>query len=373
MIQASELPPQIILPNYQSDFESPASVAQAIAYDDPNRVIFITGLRGSGKTALLTQIEQQVMKLTNTYVVEIDNNQRMVQNFGHNLKNLFKVHALTDKLSSISVMGFGLSFSKNYEDYTTQDIENFMTVLTKLHKRVVIFIDEFNHKENTREFIQLLQNLKRHNLNFYLVADGLPKMIYDIEHDQTLTFLKRARHIQTTMLNLNEIEMEYQKHLGFAPDVTHQIAQLTGGYSFGFQLLGYKLWNATKLGQQPANQQTFEAIKSLYIQDLFTQSYDIIFDNLSNHDREYLVGTANNLTTSQIAGLMNYQKSAKQQQNYVNQYRRRMIQQDLISPAGNGRVRFKLPLFKEYLADTQDPDSIRYNPFYWFEDRVTIK
>lgn len=363
-------PPQIILPNYQSDFESPASVAQAIACDDPNRVIFITGLRGSGKTALLTQIEQQVMKLTNTYVVEIDNNQRMVQNFGHNLKNLFKVHALTDKLSSISVMGFGLSFSKNYEDYTTQDIENFMTMLTKLHKRVVIFIDEFNHKENTREFIQLLQNLKRHNLNFYLVADGLPKMIYDIEHDQTLTFLKRARHIQTTMLNLNEIEMEYQKHLNFDPGVSHQIAQLTGGYSFGFQLLGYKLWNATKISQQPASQQTFDAIKPLYIQDLFTQSYDIIFDNLSNHDREYLVGTANNLTISQIAGLMDYQKSAKQQQNYVNQYRRRMIQQDLISPAGNGRVRFKLPLFKEYLADTQDPDSIRYNPFYWCEDGV---
>ena len=221
---------------------------------------------------------------------------------------------------------------------------------------------EFNHKENTREFIQLLQNLKRHNLNFYLVADGLPKMIYDIEHDQTLTFLKRARHIQTTMLNINEIEMEYQKHLNFAPVVTHQIAQLTGGYSFGFQLLGYKLWNATMISQQPANQQTFDAIKSLYIQDLFTQSYDIIFDNLSNHDREYLVGTANNMTTTQIADLMNYQKSAKQQQNYVNQYRRRMIQQDLIIPAGNGRVKFKLPLFKEYLADTQNPDSIRYNP-----------
>lgn len=68
------------------------------------------------------------------------------------------------------------------------------------------------------------------------------------------------------------------------------------------------------------------------------------------------------MTTTQIANLMGYRKSARQQQNYVNQYRRRMIQQELISPAGNGRVRFKLPLFKEYLADTQDPDSIRYTP-----------
>ena len=59
---------------------------------------------------------------------------------------------------------------------------------------------------------------------------------------------------------------------------------------------------------------------------------------------------------------MNYDKSAKQQQNYVNQYRRRMIQQDLITPAGNGRVRFKLPLFKQYLNDTQNPDSVRYDP-----------
>lgn len=54
------------------------------------------------------------------------------------------------------------------------------------------------------------------------------------------------------------------------------------------------------ISQQPANQQTFDAIKFLYIQDLFMQSYDIIFDNLSNHDREYLVGTANNMTTTQL-------------------------------------------------------------------------
>lgn len=90
--------PWIILPNYQGDFESPASVVQAIAYDDPNRVIFITGLRGSGKIARLTQIEQQVMNLANTYVVEIDNNQRMVQNFGHNLKIFLRFTVLRIKL-----------------------------------------------------------------------------------------------------------------------------------------------------------------------------------------------------------------------------------------------------------------------------------
>ena len=59
---------------------------------------------------------------------------------------------------------------------------------------------------------------------------------------------------------------------------------------------------------------------------------------------------------------MNYDRTAKQQQNYVNQYRRRMIQQDLITPAGNSQVRFKLPLFKEYLDDTQDINSVRYDP-----------
>ena len=39
-----------------------------------------------------------------------------------------------------------------------------------------------------------------------------------------------------------------------------------------------------------------------------------------------------------------------------------MIQQDLITPVDNGRVRFKLPLFKQYLSDTQNPDSVRYDP-----------
>ncbi|WP_331196277.1 hypothetical protein [Limosilactobacillus pontis] len=273
-----------------------------------------------------------------------------------------QIHSLHDHISTISIMGFNLSFNKTNEDYTTQDIENFMEMLTRLDKQVVIFIDEFNHKENTREFIQLLQNLKRHRLNFNLVADGLPQMIYEIEHEQPLTFLKRARHIQTTMLDVNQIENEYQKHLNFSPILSHQMAQLTGGYSFAFQLLGCKLWNATNISRQKPNQKTFEVIKQLYIEDLFTQSYDIIFDNLSTNDRKYLRGIANGMSTTEIASLMNYDKSAKQQQNYVNQYRRRMIQQDLITPAGNGRVRFKLPLFKEYLNDTQNPDSVRYDP-----------
>lgn len=70
----------------------------------------------------------------------------------------------------------------------------------------------------------------------------------------------------------------------------------------------------------------------------------------------------NNLQRNPFALLMNYDRAAKQQQNYVNQYRRRMIQQDLITPAGNGQVRFKLPLFKEYLDDTQDINSVRYDP-----------
>lgn len=75
-------PPNIMLPNYQSDFESPQAVAEVIKYGDPNRVIFITGLRGSGKTALLTKIEQQVSQLDDTYILEIDNNQHMFQAFG---------------------------------------------------------------------------------------------------------------------------------------------------------------------------------------------------------------------------------------------------------------------------------------------------
>ena len=95
---------------------------------------------------------------------------------------------------------------------------------------------------------------------------------------------------------------------------------------------------------------------------MFTQSYDIIFDNLSTNDRKYLQGVANNMSTTEIASLMNYDKAVTQQQNYVNQYRRRMIQQDLITPVDNGRVRFKLPLFKQYLSDTQNPDSVRYDP-----------
>ncbi len=37
--------------------------------------------------------------------------------------------------------------------------------------------------------------------------------------------------------------------------------------------------------------------------------------------------------------------------NYANQYRRRLIEAELIAPAGRGKVAFTLPYLRDYLSD----------------------
>lgn len=39
-----------------------------------------------------------------------------------------------------------------------------------------------------------------------------------------------------------------------------------------------------------------------------------------------------------------------------------MIERHLITPVSHGEVAYTLPLFKEYIAATQNPDS----EFYWY-------
>ena len=116
------------------------------------------------------------------------------------------------------------------------------------------------------------------------------------------------------------------------------MADLTKGYPFAFQVLGYLTWN---------NNGDYSAVLDEYEQYLSEYVYDKIWSELSPKDRDIAKGIAD-IKSGKIKEIRNY---LKLETNEFNPYRKRLIRKGIISGETRGYVFFTLPLFAEYVID----------------------
>lgn len=128
------------------------------------------------------------------------------------------------------------------------------------------------------------------------------------------------------------------------------MAQMTKGYSYAFQLLGYLLFDHVQ--DQVPNMVDVDAIAPDYKNYLYNNAYQKIFAEMSDMDRKYLYAVCGNHKLDEVAKIMGKSNV------FVAQYRRRALERHLIVPTKLGYVSFTLPYFENYLNETKNVDSI---------------
>ena len=103
------------------------------------------------------------------------------------------------------------------------------------------------------------------------------------------------------------------------------MAELTKGYPFAFQVLGYLTWNHSG---------HYEVVIDEYEQYLSEFVYDKIWSELSQKDRIVAIREHLGMET-----------------NEFNPYRKRLIKKGIVSGETRGYVFFTLPLFERYVID----------------------
>ena len=327
------------------------TVIDKIEYYDYAQSFFITGVRGSGKTSFLTYISQKLLDNNDNYVIDLMNKKGMIYSLLQQLLSKVKKHRFFDDVSSIGIASFSFSRQKQMNDDEAELIQLFEKI-KKENKRVIVFIDEVTNNEEIRELLQYFSLWKRKEYPIHLVMAGLPEVILEVQNDDRLTFLLRAERITMDYLNKADMVSQYRKVLNCSLEVASKMAQLTKGYSYAFQLLGFLCFEATKEGELTL--ETIEKLLPDYQYRLFANVYQKIFLSLSEQDRHYLLAVAEHQTFSEIVSAM------QQSKNYVSQYRRRAIEKGLITPSGHGKVVYTLPFFENYLLEVQNPDSVYY-------------
>lgn len=309
--------------------------------DDTSAVYMITGVRGSGKTVMMSTISKELSEDPKWIILELNPNRDLLQSMAASLYDIKSVQALFIKAKlNLSVFGIGLSF----EDVPPiADIEvalaKMLALIKKEGKRVLVTIDEVVNDEYMRIFTSAYQIMIRKDLPVYLLMTGLYENIYSLQNEKTLTFLYRAPKVILDPLNYTSIRTTYQKVFSLQPEAAEQMAFLVKGYPYAFQVLGYLYWEKEK-------NQTLEDVIPEFDQYLAEYVYDKIWSELSETDKRIIrvLSSENSMQTKDVRAEMDGMSSEK-----FSVYRDRLKKQGLINTSEYGKISLALPRFDAYV------------------------
>lgn len=317
------------------------------------RSIFITGVRGVGKTSLMMRVTEKLNSNKDFYIVDLINQDGMALSLFRVLNDQVnsKLKQTLDSISEISIAGVEITRKIDAPDINIA-LDKLMQGIKKEGKKVVITIDEVTDSKPIRDFVQVFNALKRKKYPVYVVMTGLPDLVLDLQNSKNLTFLLRSDKIIVSPLGRMDIFTTYQRVFKCSNDLATKMTDMTKGYSYAFQLLGYLLFEHVD-GKVPT-MDDLDQVTDTYKKYLYNNSYQKIFSELSEMDRKYLYAVCGNHKLDEIAKILGKSNV------FVAQYRRRAIERNLVVPVKMGYVAFTLPYFKDYLAETKNENSLFY-------------
>lgn len=318
-----------------------AEIIDTFNGENPSQQVFIiTGVRGAGKTVLMTDVAKRLQKNHNWMTVELNPERDMLLTLAsklssnHTLAKIFQSAKI-----NLSLFGFGLEVSG---EVPVADIEivlgKMLESLKKHGKRLLIMVDEATNSKAMKMFIHTFQILVRQDLPVFLLMTGLYDNINNLQNEKSLTFLYRAPKIILKPLNIGTIAANYKKNLSITEGEALKMAKMTKGYSFAFQVLGYFYWQQGSLS---------DTVLEEYRQYLEEYVYEKIWAELSQNDRKIVYGIAN-CSTGKISEIRTF---LKMETNQFNPYRKRLIRKGIINGEEYGYVFFTLPLFERFVLE----------------------
>ncbi|GAA3639576.1 ATP-binding protein [Lactobacillus hamsteri] len=322
----------------------------------PYQTSLIYGMRGVGKTSLLADITKTFeeddgwivvyLAMTNDLMTTLI--QSIYQEANSSLrKSLNKIEGVT-----FSALGFelGITVSDPHSTYQVL-LEEMLKKLKKAGKSLLIAIDEVKATEQVINLASIYQImvLKKYPIN--IMMTGLPKNVSELQNNDVLTFLLRSGRIPLGPLNLFDVRFRYSKafqrgNKKIDNEILTKVTQMTKGYAYAFQDLGYYLWQNS---EDVIDENTLEESLPEFKNDLFRNAYVKITNELSATDRKILLIMAK--SNKEIVDISYIREKLGKTPGYMSAYRRRLLDSQIIIDVGYGKIAFSLPFMKEFILE----------------------
>ena len=320
---------------YISRQDSVSTILDEYTAVEPTRQIFlITGVRGCGKTVLMTSVSQ-ALEREGWIVVRLNPARNYLDELCMRLSEKSTgIPDITDRGFEVSVMGSGFSKGSTYSLDNVGKINRLLSRLKKNNKRVLITIDEVQNDSNLKEFALQFQIFLTEDYPVFLIMTGLYEDLYDIQNASGMTFLLRAPKVYPEPLGIVPITPEYKRIFGLEQEKARQLASITKGYAFAFQVLGSLYWEYRSSLSQQEILEKFDTI-------LEEQVYRKIWEKLSDQDRAVI----QQLLDHEEIKVQELRAALHMSSSKFSVYRDRLLKRGILNAPKYGYLALALPRF----------------------------
>ena len=309
------------------------------AESSPNQIYMLTGVRGSGKTVMMSNIADAMREEGNWIVIELNPMRDLLQSLAAKLYSIPEMHARFLKARlDFSAFGLGMSI-ENAAPVTDIEnvIERMLEQVKQSGKRLLITVDEVTNSEYIRIFASSFQIFLRRGFPIYLLMTGLYENIYDLQNEDSLTFLYRAPKLTLEPLNYTAVRKNYMDIFQLDLDTAEKMAVLIKGYPFAFQVLGYLYWEN--------REKDLNEILPEYDQYLDEYVYGKIWSELSEWDKKILA----EISVSGECKVKCLRERLGMKSELFSVYRERLKRKGVADTREYAKIRLALPRFDEFV------------------------
>ena len=322
--------------SYISRYEDSYRIINSFSGDNPIcQTYLIEGIRGSGKTVLMTSIGNELQATGDWVVADLLPQRDLLDELANRLSDIVRSHKQwIPSGMSLSIGGTKLEWKdKSLSQDNISIIESLLNTLVKKKKKVLITIDEVSSGQNMRDFGSEFQILVRKEYPVFLIMTGLYEDISSIQNDKSLTFLLRSPKIDLGPLSTFQITNKYEDALSVSTDNAKKLSALTKGYAFAFQVLGMLYYDKKE-------SETLEDILPKLDEMLDDFVYKKIWESLSENDRKVVAAVPDGgIKTKELSERLSMSSSV------LSKYQDRLKKRGILRKSTYGVVELNLPRF----------------------------
>ena len=338
----------------------------------PRQPIIYYGLRGVGKTVLLTALKEYAIKegvlafhfeiqekvsLINDIILSANQTLTKISKV-EKIKNIFEV--AKNSLQSFTLTyttgenSISVEMNKKLSEMMLQsNLVELLLNLGRLAKEskntIIYFIDEIQYaKQNELEALITAQHrINQERLPITIIAAGLPKILVNMTESKTYAERMFA------FIEISSLEYKDAKNAIVNPgkpfDITYteealkEIYQITEGYPYFIQQFCYLISKKYK----DIDLNIVNEMKSIFFKELDKSFFKVRFDKCTPREKEFMFAMANcgelPCTVASVAHILN--KDLKS----ISPIRARLINKGLIYATRYGEIDFTIPKFDEFL------------------------
>ena len=302
----------------------------------------ISGIRGCGKTVLMTSVAKGLAEKKDWVVVDLNSARNLLDDLAMRLSDICKKFPdLAEAGFDISVAGFGIGIGSSKSDRDSiSRIESMLDGLVKHNRKLLITIDEVTNNANMREFASQFQIFIREEFPVFLIMTGLYDNIYAIQNDPALTFLLRSPKIFLEPLSIRQITDEYENIFGIDRSGARELALTTKGYAFAFQALGMLYYEYRDSCSMEMILQKLDNILDDYV-------YKKIWQGLSSQDKAVVLAMSKNSKMK----VKDIYTAVSMTPATFSKYRERLLNKGVLLSSQRGELELALPRFGRIVSE----------------------